>query len=314
MTVISTFMIFLLIFNPTVAQSFSKKAEQPPLIELTPEQFQRVIQDQKRFEDVKIKSFLLAEVKQKTKAKAKSEEEATVDAKALEEEEHRRLRAEALERDNHAPLFHPSHGLDNLITNFSVSDSKEVALVVFAIVGTVVMVAWLVYVPVLLYDMITQKKDVNFYQLLSLQYSHIFLERQISKSRLEGNMPGLVYSLFFEDVQTYGLAAEFGYFDLTERDRGAFWAVGPSLMLGKDGGELYDFYAKFDLLAGSSFNGDLGLISKINITGNLSVFHPNFYLGLGAGAIYIDVKEDQGLASKIDELGLSILGSATWAF
>ncbi len=318
---ISVLLSLLLFLHGVTGTSWATAQQKPTPIQLSPEQFRRIVSEQMQAGPVTTKSFLLAQTDNRARTKDPKKDEPIQEEDPKKDEEAKATedppgppRVKERKASDPEPVYVPVENLNSFVNSVAFSNAEETAYIIFAVVGAVVVIAWLAYVPVLLYDMLVENRNLELSHLLTFQHTHLYLDREVTDKDVEGNLAGLRYSLFLEEDRTYGVASELGYFDVSDSDRGAYWLLGPSIMLGKADGAMNDFFTKFDLLAGSSFHRDVGLVSKVDVTFHFGVLHPNFYLGLGAGAMYIDVKGNEGVAKKIDELGLSLLSSATWSF
>ncbi len=196
-------------------------------------------------------------------------------------------------------------------TSFNTSGSNEAALVFFAVTGLVVAVAWLPYFPLLAYKALTDKEDkLKIRQLATFQYNPLFEK--------EGSLNGARYSLYMdeqdpEDIVDLGFAVESGYYLTKEvsRKEGGYWLLGPSMLMGHTDNET--LFGRLDLMAGSSFDSDIGLITKAELSGNW-LFDSGFTLGVSIGGLFFDVNENRGFISTSDDLSFILGANAGFAF
>ncbi len=67
-----------------------------------------------------------------------------------------------------------------------------------------------------------------------------------------------------------------------------------------------------DLLAGSSFEKDIGLILRGDLSGNLVI--GKSFIGAGFGALYIDGKKSRGIVYHLKDLAVHGLFSFGYLF
>ncbi len=192
----------------------------------------------------------------------------------------------------------------------SMNSADEAAAIVFAVIGLVAVIAWIGYFPEMAYEAIKHGGTrYNFPQQVSLET--VVMEG--NKTLREGYLSGITYNAFLEEkkdpfFQT-GVGSEIGYFNLHERkgakkrSEGGFWLFGPSIRIGeKEKGHL-----RLDLLAGSSFDRDLGVLTKAQVA--MDFYEGDYIIGLHFGALYAHLKSNKGIAEDITNTGL-ILGAS----
>lgn len=194
------------------------------------------------------------------------------------------------------------YGLGNIGSN----SSNDFALVIFAVVGAFVIFAWVPYTVVYLYRLSKGEADRYSYkhwlQLTALRY----------KDDIQGSLTGIRYSFLSHDneeahVADYGLAAEVGYYhnqfnikdSPSKYKNGAYWLIGPSITMQEK-----LFVGKLDLMAGTSFDNNLGLISKAEVSFHYFI-EKNFSIGLNVGGIYLNAKDQNGVIKDRRELGVT---------
>lgn len=192
----------------------------------------------------------------------------------------------------------------NVLANSSSGD--EAALIIFAVIGLVVIVAWIPYLPVLIHDIIKGDENLKIHQLLTTQWNP-FLGTHRS-----GGLLGLRYSFFEERLdkdQTLkmGFAVESGHYVAKEKFRfeGAYWLAGPSIVIGD-----YDtdsLFGKIDLMGGTSFDSDLGLVSRAEFSINW-LDESGLLVGLSVGGLYLKARD------SFDNLGIIYGANTGFAF
>lgn len=183
----------------------------------------------------------------------------------------------------------------------------EAAMIIFAVVGLVVIVAWIPYLPVLIHDMVANDdKNLKVHHMISAQWNPF-----TSDVPRNGSLAGFRYS-FFEDRKDLernlkmGFALESGYYLIKERERyeGGYWLAGPSIAVGAI--ESDSLMVKIDLMGGSSFDSDLGLISRAELSMNW-LFHSKLSLGVSVGGLYMNVKESSDDLSFVTGINTGVV-------
>ena len=201
---------------------------------------------------------------------------------------------------------------------------SDAALIVFAVVGLVIVFAWIPYFPILFYDYLSHPDDYETRQMVGLNYTAAPHNRSSYKGKNQyrkGFFAGSRYSLFFkqkdesDDDFQLGLTTEIGLYQLENDSNnniknfyGEYWLLGPSMMFG-----LPEFWLQLDLMGGSTFDSNLGLMTKADISLNGEVGR-DFFVGLGFGALYYDVKGGKGLTTGDKDVGLTWLVKAGHCF
>lgn len=292
-----------MIISPLEA-SAKEAARKTPYTQVTPEQLNYLINYSAFKNQIHVQKVLLSQV------------DDTIPAPVLKKPE---MKTESdKSEENSKPK--PTPVLDLSAMSGS-SGNAEAAMVVFAVVGLFVVFAWIPYLPIMAYEAATSGKgNIQYYHLIGAQYTSLggsfnSLVSEVEKeSPKNGAFAGLRYSLLMEKITDPGLVklgvtTEAGHYDFLKK--GGYWLVGPSIVLGDlDPGSLY---GKVDLLAGSSFNADLGLVSKADLSLNW-LFKTGITLGVNAGALYLDVNDNRGIASSKNRLGLVYGGNLGYAF
>ena len=184
--------------------------------------------------------------------------------------------------------------------------SDEAALIFFAVVGITSIIAWLPYFPLLAYKALKGDEDQRSLHQLSLISGAQFDRTEIYQN-------GLRYSFYLKDESTDGLGLTFesGHYRIHNgiREQGSYWLLGPSLRFIID----ETFFARVDLMAGRSFDGELGLISRAEASINGYIAN-RWSLGLGLGGSYLKMKEHEGIVSQQNKLGLLLSLNLSYSF
>ncbi len=290
--ILSSCLVLSFIINAPSAHAMASP-ELPEIIEVSPEMMEKLLKNPEFLRIARIEEKKL------------SDEE-----KEKKEEEQKKIQEDSRE------TFRSGNWTgENLSGAFSGNTDSEAALVIFAVMGLVVVIAWLPYFPILIHDVITNGKDkYEFRHIISTQYTHLTNKRS-------GSFTGGRYSFYArekdkDDLLINGLTFESGYYltkeqglaDRHERREGAYFLLGPSILLGAD-----SFYGKADLMAGTSFDKDLGLITKADFSLNLRL-DSGITFGPSIGAIYMNVKDHQGTLDSKNNLGLTFSFSTGYEF
>lgn len=191
------------------------------------------------------------------------------------------------------------------------SGSDEAALIFLAVTGVFAAILWVPYFPLLAYKAIHNKSDkIKVRQLATLQWTPLLED--------DGSLNGARYSLYLDDQSEdsfleLGMAFEAGYYTVKEtvRQEGGYWLLGPSMLFG--GLDHEGVFGRLDLTAGSSFDADVGLVTKAELSGNY-LFNSGFTLGVSVGGLFFDVRENRGLATSNDNVSLILGANAGFAF
>ena len=199
----------------------------------------------------------------------------------------------------------------DVATSIGGSSNDEAALIFLAVTGVFAAILWVPYFPLLAYKAITDKNDqIKVRQLATVQWSPLFEKN--------GSLNGARYSLYLDEqnedsLMELGMAFEAGYYLTKEsiRREGGYWLLGPSMLFGSL--EHAGVFGRLDLTAGSSFDADVGLITKAELSGNY-LFNSGFTLGVSLGGLFFDVRENRGLATTSDDVALILGANAGFAF
>lgn len=295
---------FILCLSLTVSHASAKDSLLPKVLRVSSEEMQEILRYQK---GVKAKYIILAQSEQEKEDKEKIQE------KRRDSQNDRNLNL-----NPHLDVFH-SFG----------SDSSGSAMIVFAVIGLVMVVAWLPYFPVFLYKSIKDKEKYERHHLVSLNYllSGKYGNQNEQEEFRYGSFLSARYSYFLKEKATdpwitLGLGAETGYYRFKDRNQepikvrqteGVYWLIGPSMLLGDLEETANPFFAKLDLLAGTSFDSELGLVSRAEFSINGKIFQ-GLSLGLGVGALYIKLNDNQGIVSRSNDLSLIFSSHLNYSF
>lgn len=202
------------------------------------------------------------------------------------------------------------------------TNSNEMAILIFAVVGTIVVFAWIPYAVLLVYRGIKHPENYKFRSMLTAQYNRFLDSGDVERV---GNMSGLRYTTFIENRQMaglglkqkrfYGINAEVGNYhfndidEITNRRIGydsRYWLLGPVFIYG-DMRDAEAFFFRTDFLAGSSFKRDVDLILRAELTLNFK-FPSGMVTGFGFGGNYLQGENGRGVIKYADEL------STHWLF
>lgn len=202
--------------------------------------------------------------------------------------------------------------------NFSGGGGGDGAIVIFAIVGTIILIAWVPYVAVLLYRGFKHPEEYKYRSLVNIQYNRLFKSTSIHR---EGYLTSIKYTPMFSDnplsqdretskTKNYGLNIEIGKYHFNDYDESTnvkqdydsyYWALGPSFIFGNLKNIHHSLFSKFDLLAGTSFKSDVKLILRADISLNY-VVKDGLFFGVGIGGSYLNGQKGKGIISHSSDL------------
>lgn len=206
----------------------------------------------------------------------------------------------------------------------------EVSILIIAVVGTVILIAWVPYTVFLAYERLKKPESFKDYSLLNFQFNSFI---NIDEYNVSGEMNSLKYTFLTQRLsennnssvkknKKLGLNIEIGhysfrYLDKTNNTRtpynSAYWLIGPSVIFGSLREKMSSTFLKFDLQAGTSFKRDVKLILKFDITLNHK-FKNEFFIGGGFGDTFLNGKAGKGIASHLSDLSVHWLLSAGMVF
>ena len=206
--------------------------------------------------------------------------------------------------------------LEGISTQASVSThNKDAAIIVFAIVGTVMIAVWIPYLAYLGYKLATKPEEVGVIHMLGANVVGMAKVGNAEGQASGGSFASTRYSFLMnsrrEPNLAAGISAEVGYYSLTitESDSskveqlGSYWLAGPTVNFTL----LPQFFLKLDLLAGRSFDSQLELFTKADISANLSL--NDWIIGVGVSGLYFNIREQEGLLNRHSNASLGFSGS-----
>lgn len=176
--------------------------------------------------------------------------------------------------------------------------SRDEAVILFIVIGTVVLVVWSLYVFKYIYDVSAGFKPCGRWKELTVVKSTT-LTGDDQHARFEG----LRLSAGFRDGMTdVGISFELGQADILLREvgvlelKGRYWLLGPMLRwrLSQD---INPSYFQMNFTAGTTEHSEVGLLAKASL-GLLFGIGESMQLGLNWGAMNINLDGDQGIISE----------------
>lgn len=203
--------------------------------------------------------------------------------------------------------------------------SGDGAAILFAIIGVVIIIAWIPYVFKFLetlsddevefcpwYKLQYKFKNIDVYgrgeDLSSVDRTATFHGVQLSIGSLNPEFNRLGFSA---ELGTHHIQDEFKNWNdqrTTNNYHGTYLMVGPSLFFGSPDSAVLTF----DLMAGVSTNEDVSMIgdASMNLSFPLSVvdkkYTPTFNFGLGSS--FLNIKDNEGISAKFDEYAIYLTG------
>jgi len=176
--------------------------------------------------------------------------------------------------------------------------NDEGAIIMFIIVGTILVVAWSLYIFKYIYDVTTGLQPCGKWSELVLTSSNIS-----TSFNQYARFSGLRYSMGFREGQTdVGIALELGHSNilLTEISslqlQGRYWLMGPTLRWPLSPGH-NPHYLHMNFMAGTTDNNETGFISNTTMGIRFGIGN-NFNLGFSWGALNINLDNKQGIISE----------------
>lgn len=253
-------------------------------------------------------------------AQAEAEKPASSKDPVLSEEEKKKAEEEKKKAEEKKPEPQPQQGdiiVPNIWVGASGSGDNEMAILIFAIIGTVVVLAWIPYMVVYLYKGLKHPEDFRYRSMLNVQGTYFVDTDEITR---RGNLSGLKYTTFIEEKKLqeanieqnryYGLNVEVGKYHFRDEVRftgarigydSAYWLVGPSFLFGNLNRKKDSWLFKLDLLGGTSFSRDVDLMLRAEFSINHK-FDPGIILGVGYGGNYLSGQSGKGLVSYANDL------------
>jgi len=180
-------------------------------------------------------------------------------------------------------------------------NNHDNAPILFVIVGTIVVIVWVLYVFKYMFDVATGFRPCGYWNEFSLTSSRI--TRTINQY---AEFDGLTYMTGFRDGLTdVGISIELGHADLqlpqllSQRLQGRYWLLGPVLRW-RFTTSTNPSYFSMNFLAGSTEHDVMGTIAQANL-GLQFGLGASAHLGLSWGAMKIDINDHQGILQDRDE-------------
>jgi len=183
------------------------------------------------------------------------------------------------------------------------ANSRDAALIVFAVIGIVVLIIWIPYTIRYLYKYFRDGEGSGW---MTLSFSHLNLKKtEQTPHPIERNgvLNGLNMLLAMGDEATHmGLALEGGQYTLHDlntntrvvtKSEDKYLMGGPSILYG-----FKEFNGSLDIMGGKGFGNTTGLMSKASL--GLNFTFSKIYLGLQLGAFYSKIKDFSGVLRDID--------------
>jgi len=182
----------------------------------------------------------------------------------------------------------------------SSNSNNDAAPLIFVVIGTIVVIAWALYVFKYIYDISTGIQPCGYWSQLTFRTSRITgAPDHYAKFR------GIKYMTGFRDALTeIGISIELGHADiliptiLNTHLKGNYIFLGPVLRWRIS--NITPHYFSMSFLAGSTEHDKMGLIAQAN-AGFQFALNKHTHIGLSWGAMNIDVNEDQGIAQNQDD-------------
>ena len=198
-------------------------------------------------------------------------------------------------------------------TNITIPSSSNDAVVVFAVIGLVIIVAWLPYALAYLYDPARGESNYCPWYRLSLRYKDITSSSSKVDAKRSANYTGINLGIasLGEEYSFLGLSMELGSHKITdtigtneENFDGTYFMIGPSIALGKP----HNTVVTLNLLGGTSFHEDISLMGEasidfiFNLNDSATKMAPTFNINFGAN--YLDINEQEGIIKNINQYSL----------
>ncbi len=187
------------------------------------------------------------------------------------------------------------------VLNSTSGGNDKAAAIVFVVIGTVLVVAWVLYVFKYLYDVSTGFEPCGYWNEFTVASSSIS-----GTSDEYADFNGIKYMTGFRDGATdVGFAVELGQADillpqlLSQRLQGFYWMLGPVLRWRMSSNK-NPHYFSMNFLAGSTEHDEMGVIAQASLGVQFGLGE-SMHLGFSWGAMNIDVHESHALLNDRDE-------------
>lgn len=200
------------------------------------------------------------------------------------------------------------------------------AMVIYVVVGVIVVGAFILYVPKVLYDLATNGEKLPVFKEVGLRYSYSGQRWEDGGPALyrNANLFGARFTLGLDRGSLgIGVTAEGGYIDLALRGvddpsrvfdfQGGYAVAGPMVRFGDN----RPFSLNLEFLNGTSSHRSIGWISKSRMTVQ-ACMESGALLGVHLGAVFYDLDFLDGLVLRSGnfnrDLSLVMGVEAGWAF
>lgn len=202
-------------------------------------------------------------------------------------------------------------------------NTKEGAVIVFAIIGAVAIISWVPMMYLTISDIIEGKREFEIENQTGIEFS--FLTANHSKIRFNGNYSAVHFStlLKLNEEKSFGFSSLLGKFHFNAKEyekdevidksfRSAnFLLFGPSVKFFIKEIENKKLYINFELLAGKSDRRDDFMSTarlKLHqvMTSNTKSFWNKYHWGLNLGATYYKIDHDEGIFNKASPFNYSM--------
>jgi hypothetical protein len=214
-----------------------------------------------------------------------------------------------------------SHGSYNFGNSGGGGGGRELALVIFVVVGLVILLAWVPYFPTLAYKAVSEHESICFQHQFDFKIQLIDASEQSSSSssslieERSGYLKEIQYSLFLSEREDssrkmdFGLSFSLGEHHIKDRQKSSnfektyddyYFLLGPTLKF-----TIFDNFMDFyiDLAAGESLHNEINSMAVANL--KFQFYFSNWFAGLFAGGVYMDIDESRGIISSINDIFLT---------
>ncbi len=200
-------------------------------------------------------------------------------------------------------------------TNLSIPDSSEGAVVVFAIIGVIVVIAWIPYALMYLYDLQKDRATYCPWYHTSVRYKEIKSSGPELNVKREASFTSINVGIasLKDEYSFFGLGLELGHHEIkdsldsgSEVYSGEYFMLGPRVSLGKP----FRDNITLSLLGGSSTHSNISFMAETNLGWSINLnraakkYAPTINLNLGAN--YLDIKETEGIIKNINKYALYV--------
>ncbi|MCP4136010.1 MAG: hypothetical protein GY754_33885 [bacterium] len=191
---------------------------------------------------------------------------------------------------------------------------NEFALVVFLVLGIFVILIWVGYAFLYIYDIIFNDVKINPWFQMEAQGTYIIPQTrtdELENVERTGYLANLKLSMGMDYMRNFdmGLVAEIGYHDFFEigdngtdsRFRNGYGMIGPAIYIGFTGRNRSYFFV--ELLGGTSIRQDIGIIASAKL-GFSFCLADHLILGVHFGSLFSNIKASSGIITTADKFNL----------